>query len=157
MGKGTYSTRVADFFGLQHIASGDLVRDEIKSGSAVGREVRPARWFVLCIASCCCCRLAAPQAPSRMRVPPLPSSIAPPQMAAIVNAGNLLPDALILRVIRDHFMRAHSEGTDRFLLDGFPRTAEQAEVGPRRRRRRGVLPQAGGRGRRAQERPVSQA
>lgn len=49
-------------------------------------------------------------------------------MSAIVNAGNLLPDALILRVIREHFMRAHSEGTDRFLLDGFPRTAQQAEV-----------------------------
>ena len=49
-------------------------------------------------------------------------------MAAIVNAGNLLPDALILRVIRDTFMRAHAEGTDRFLLDGFPRTVQQAEV-----------------------------
>lgn len=42
--------------------------------------------------------------------------------------GDLLPDALILRVIRDHFMKAHREGTDRFLLDGFPRTAEQAEA-----------------------------
>ena len=42
-----------------------------------------------------------------------------------MNAGNLLPDALILRVIREHFMRAHSEGSDKFLLDGFPRTGEQ--------------------------------
>lgn len=31
-------------------------------------------------------------------------------MAEIVNQGHLLPDALILRVIREHFMRAHSEG-----------------------------------------------
>ena len=45
-----------------------------------------------------------------------------------MNKGNLLPDTLILRVIRDHFMRAHSEGTDRFLLDGFPRTEQQAEA-----------------------------
>ena len=43
-----------------------------------------------------------------------------------MNKGNLLPDSLILRVIRDHFMKAHSEGTDRFLLDGFPRTVDQA-------------------------------
>lgn len=43
-----------------------------------------------------------------------------------MNKGNLLPDSLILRVIREHFMKAHSEGTDRFLLDGFPRTREQA-------------------------------
>lgn len=85
VGKGTYSTRVADYFGLEHIASGDLVRDEIKSGSELGN-----------------------------------------QMKEIVNAGNLLPDALILRVIREHFMKSHAEGTDRFLLDGFPRTAQQA-------------------------------
>lgn len=43
-----------------------------------------------------------------------------------MNKGNLLPDSLILRVIREHFMKAHSEGTDRFLLDGFPRTVQQA-------------------------------
>jgi adenylate kinase family enzyme len=49
-------------------------------------------------------------------------------MKECVNKGNLLPDTLILRVIRDHFMRAHSEGTDRFLLDGFPRTEQQAEA-----------------------------
>lgn len=33
-----------------------------------------------------------------------------PQMKEIVNAGNLLPDALILRVIREHFMKASSGG-----------------------------------------------
>ncbi|KAL4435036.1 hypothetical protein ABPG77_003861 [Micractinium sp. CCAP 211/92] len=85
VGKGTYSTRVADYFGLQHIASGDLVRDEMRKGTEIGKE-----------------------------------------MEECVNKGNLLPDSLILRVIREHFMKAHSEGTDRFLLDGFPRTAQQA-------------------------------
>lgn len=47
------------------------------------------------------------------------------QMEKLVNAGQLLPDDLILRVLREHFMRAHSEGTDKFLLDGFPRTVPQ--------------------------------
>ena len=49
-------------------------------------------------------------------------------MERCVNAGDLLPDSLILRVMRDHTMRRHSEGTERFLLDGFPRTVDQAEA-----------------------------
>ena len=39
VGKGTYSTRVADKFGFCHIATGDLVRNEIKSGTALGKEM----------------------------------------------------------------------------------------------------------------------
>jgi adenylate kinase len=85
VGKGTYSTRVADAFGFEHIAAGDLVRDEMKAGSALGA-----------------------------------------QMAAVVNAGNLLPDAMILSVIRKRFAAAAEQGVDRFLLDGFPRSVPQA-------------------------------
>lgn len=85
MGKGTYSTRVADTFGFCHIATGDLVREEIKGGSALGRE-----------------------------------------MAAIVNAGGLLPDDIILRALDDRFHAAAAAGTTRFLLDGFPRSVPQA-------------------------------
>lgn len=48
-------------------------------------------------------------------------------MQEIVERGELLPDALILRVLRRKFMRAAAEGVDHFLLDGFPRTIEQAE------------------------------
>lgn len=47
-------------------------------------------------------------------------------MAELVNQGNLLPDALILRVLRERMAAAAAEGSARFLLDGFPRTAEQA-------------------------------
>ena len=43
VGKGTYSTRVADYFGLVHIASGDLVRDEMRKGTEIGKEVRTHR------------------------------------------------------------------------------------------------------------------
>lgn len=45
VGKGTYSTRVAVALGVAHIAAGDLVRGEIKSGSPTGQKVR--------LASCC--------------------------------------------------------------------------------------------------------
>ena len=52
------------------------------------------------------------------------------QMAAIVNQGKLLPDSLILRVIREHFFKAATDanGQVAFLLDGFPRTVPQAEA-----------------------------
>lgn len=39
VGKGTYASRVAERVGIPHIAMGDLVRDEIKSGSAKGKEM----------------------------------------------------------------------------------------------------------------------
>ena len=39
VGKGTYSTRVAEALGIPHIAAGDLVRDEIKSKSTLGKMV----------------------------------------------------------------------------------------------------------------------
>ena len=39
VGKGTYATRVADAFGMCHIAAGDLVREEMKQGSELGKQV----------------------------------------------------------------------------------------------------------------------
>jgi Adenylate kinase len=39
VGKGTYSTRVAIALGVSHIAAGDLVRFEMRSGSRVGSQV----------------------------------------------------------------------------------------------------------------------
>lgn len=39
VGKGTYASRVAQALGVPHIAAGDLVRAEMKSGSELGREM----------------------------------------------------------------------------------------------------------------------
>ena len=170
VGKGTYSTRIADYFGMEHIASGDLVRDEMRKGTEIGKEVRwrglcggggggggrAAQRFVWCgvvyerkglswhagqalkLPSSHARLLHRQSPPHHFADPPafLPARPVPPaclllhrpQMKDCVNKGNLLPDTLILRVIRDHFMKAHSEGTDRFLLDGFPRTQQQAEA-----------------------------
>lgn len=50
------------------------------------------------------------------------------QMEAIVNEGKLLPDSMILRVIRERFVKEHADSKTIFLLDGFPRTAPQAEA-----------------------------
>ena len=39
VGKGTYASRIAKALGVAHIAAGDLVRAEIKSGSGLGEQV----------------------------------------------------------------------------------------------------------------------
>jgi hypothetical protein len=39
VGKGTYASRVAAALDVPHIAAGDLVRAEIKSGSTLGQQV----------------------------------------------------------------------------------------------------------------------
>ena len=39
VGKGTYATRISKLMQIPHISAGDLVRDEIKRGSALGAEM----------------------------------------------------------------------------------------------------------------------
>lgn len=50
------------------------------------------------------------------------------QMQEIVKKGELLPDELILRVLQRKFRLSVAEGVDHFLLDGYPRTVQQAEA-----------------------------
>jgi len=50
VGKGTYSTRVADALGAQHVSAGDLVRAEVKAGTELGKQVR----FFFFFSSCFC-------------------------------------------------------------------------------------------------------
>ena len=38
-GKGTYSAEIASRYGMSHISTGDVLRDEIKSGSEKGRQI----------------------------------------------------------------------------------------------------------------------
>lgn len=87
VGKGTYSKRIAESLGMSHIAAGDLVRDEIKRGTTLGKE-----------------------------------------MQEVVNSGQLLSDSLILKVLRQRMVEESSSGVTKFLLDGFPRTAPQAQA-----------------------------
>jgi adenylate kinase family enzyme len=41
---------VSDYFGLCHIASGDLVREEMRKGTDIGKEVRR---LACCMAAIC--------------------------------------------------------------------------------------------------------
>lgn len=41
-GKGTQADRLAEHYGVEHVASGDLLRAEVESGTDVGREAEAA-------------------------------------------------------------------------------------------------------------------
>lgn len=90
-GKGTQADRVAPQLHLVKIATGELFRAAIASGSAVGREVQ-----------------------------------------AVYDRGELVPDALTLRLVEERLREiAQRErlgtGIRGALFDGFPRTLPQAE------------------------------
>ena len=85
VGKGTYATRISKLMQIPHISAGDLVRDEIKRGTALGAE-----------------------------------------MEAITSKGQLLPDAMILDILKNRVQKGVENGERGFLLDGFP-TVHQAE------------------------------
>jgi adenylate kinase len=84
-GKGTQATRLAEHFGLTHISSGDLLRQHVRDGTPLGKEVQE-----------------------------------------YVTRGDLVPDTLLMDVLRKPVVAASKTGG--YILDGFPRTVEQAEI-----------------------------
>lgn len=81
-GKGTQAKRLAESRGLAHVATGDILRAAVATGSELGRRVQP-----------------------------------------ILERGDLVPDDLMIDLIRDRLERE-----DGYVLDGFPRTLPQAEA-----------------------------
>jgi adenylate kinase len=92
-GKGTQATRLAAHFGIEHISSGDLLRDQVAAGTDLGRRV-----------------------------------------GAYVDQGDLVPDDVVLAVVWDRIQATPSG----FVLDGFPRTLEQARAARDLGRRHGI-------------------
>jgi adenylate kinase len=87
-GKGTQATRVADFFGITHISSGDLLRRNVDEGTDIGRAVEE-----------------------------------------YVHRGDLVPDEVVMDMLRKPVIEASETGG--YVLDGFPRSVEQAEASRR--------------------------
>lgn len=84
-GKGTQGDRLAERLGLVHISSGDMLRAEVESGSAIGRKT-----------------------------------------VTMMQAGELVPDLIIISLLLRPVIEA-AEGPG-YLLDGFPRSVDQAEA-----------------------------
>uniref|UniRef100_A0A7S3RAL9 adenylate kinase n=1 Tax=Dunaliella tertiolecta TaxID=3047 RepID=A0A7S3RAL9_DUNTE len=90
VGKGTYASRIANHFGLPHIATGDLIREEIKNKTDMGLQIQN-----------------------------------------IVSKGQLVPDPIIFELLHRRLSHESSSGDENsvgFVLDGFPRTREQAQA-----------------------------
>jgi len=82
-GKGTQAAPLTEKYNLKHISTGALLREEIASGSELGKQAKE-----------------------------------------LIEGGNLVPDELVEGMLAKCF--ANAEGVDGFLLDGFPRTLQQA-------------------------------
>ena len=82
-GKGTQAGHLVDAYGLTHVATGDLLRTAVASGTPLGVEAQ-----------------------------------------GYMDAGNLVPDELIIGLIRE--LAAELPDERGLLLDGFPRTRAQA-------------------------------
>jgi len=83
-GKGTYSSRLASRLGIPHISTGDIFREEIKSGSELGRRI-----------------------------------------SSYVSNGKLVPDEVVNMVMEKRLSK--EDCRKGFILDGYPRTLNQAE------------------------------
>lgn len=83
-GKGTQAERLAAELGVPHIATGDMLRQEVAEGSELGRRAR-----------------------------------------AFMNAGELVPDKIVVAMVVDRITRPDAAGG--WVVDGFPRNVQQAE------------------------------
>jgi adenylate kinase len=85
-GKGTQSERIAARYGVPHISSGDIFREETAAGTPLGKQLR-----------------------------------------GYLDSGDLVPDDLVLTLIKGRVIAAARESGG-YVLDGFPRTLAQAEA-----------------------------
>jgi len=84
-GKGTQSPILKQKFCLCHLATGDMLRAAVASGSEIGKKAK-----------------------------------------AIMDAGQLVPDDVVIGIIQDAIKRPDCKKG--FILDGFPRTVAQADA-----------------------------
>lgn len=84
VGKGTFAGRVAKRLGIPAISTGDIIRGEIKAGSALGARVKE-----------------------------------------FTNAGKLVPDEIVTAMVKERLKQADAQAG--YILDGYPRTTQQAK------------------------------
>jgi adenylate kinase len=98
-GKGTQGERLAERLQVEHLAAGDLLRDEVENDTALGREV-----------------------------------------AELMHKGDLVPDDVIMNLLMPRVLAA-AEGNG-YLLDGFPRSVDQAVEARKLTQHAGASPDA---------------
>jgi adenylate kinase len=83
-GKGTQAKKIAKLYGVPHISTGDMLRDDVGRGTPLGQAVKP-----------------------------------------FMDGGQLVPDDLVLKMVEER--TAQPDCADGLVLDGFPRTLQQAK------------------------------
>ncbi len=84
-GKGTVATKIVEKYGMPHISTGDIFRENIKKETELGKKAK-----------------------------------------SFMDKGDLVPDSLVIEIALDRISK--DDCKNGFLLDGFPRTVEQAEA-----------------------------
>jgi len=84
-GKGTQAERFARDHGIPKVSTGDILREAVTAGTALGRQVK-----------------------------------------ALMDRGDLVSDDLMIGIVEERLAR--SDARSGFVLDGFPRTVEQARA-----------------------------
>ena len=84
-GKGTQATKVCEKYNIPHISTGDILRANIKAGTALGVEAK-----------------------------------------GFIDKGLLVPDEVVIGLVKQRLAEADCQKG--FLLDGFPRTIDQAKA-----------------------------
>eukprot|EP01066_Platyproteum_vivax_P013986 Platyproteum_vivax@DN6295_c0_g1_i1.p1 len=84
-GKGTQAVNIRRDFGICHISTGDMLRDQVESGSDLGKQAK-----------------------------------------AEMDAGRLVQDDIVVQMIAEKITTPECKRG--FLLDGFPRTIQQAQM-----------------------------
>ena len=81
-GKGTQCKRIVERYGLQHLSSGDILREQRAAGTELGKKAQ-----------------------------------------SYMDSGALVPDGIIVEMMIEAIKKSPTAG---FILDGFPRTVNQA-------------------------------
>ncbi len=84
-GKGTQAERLCEICATPHISTGDILRENIREGTELGREAQQ-----------------------------------------YMDRGELVPDSVVIGIVRDRL--AEPDCDPGFILDGFPRTVDQADA-----------------------------
>ena len=84
-GKGTQTSRLAEFLGFPHVDTGSLLRAEIKNGTENGKVAK-----------------------------------------SFIDKGELVPVSLVASIIKDRL--AQEDCKKGYILDGYPRSVEQADL-----------------------------
>lgn len=82
-GKGTQAEILTRKYGIPHISTGDMLREEVKGGTELGKKAK-----------------------------------------SFMDRGELVPDSVVISMVKNRLSRPDAKKG--FLLDGFPRTREQA-------------------------------